>query len=274
MCSAIFKEDGVWATPLPPCDASAACDAVAGGECTADDYSDIPGANSDYEDSWESCKSVCSPTEWENFCLRLPCGGLHHQTQCRNVTKTVEPGYHVTFEDPSTVPWRAATSGGHQGDRCLPVEDICDNHAEIKKAADCGVVSLIFVSGAVLALTVAGFLPPAHNLKLLGASLVMIALAWILLLASLVSFEDILNSDASCIVMDVSDTGAVRGHGKFKEITRASDKKGGMLGFRFLCPAIAFLSVALILVFHRVLGLAMPGKTAAPTVAAKEQQDA
>jgi len=181
----------------------------------------------------------------------------------------------VTFEDPSTVPWQAATSGGHQGDRCLPVGDICDNDAEIKKAADCGVVSLIFVGGAVLALTVAGFVPPAHNLKLLGASLVMIALAWILLLASLVSFEDILNSDASCIVQDVSDTGAVRAHGKFKDITRASDKKGGMLGFRFMCPAIAFLSVALVLVFHRVLGLAMPGKSAAPSVAAtKEQQDA
>jgi len=215
--------------------------------------------------------------------MRLPCGGLHHQTQCRNVTKAVEPGYDVVFAAPNTVepPWRAAESGGQQGDRWLPVEDICDNHAEIKRAADCGVVSLIFVGAAVLAMTVAGFLPEVHNVKLLGAALVLIALAWILLLSALVSFEGILNSDAVCIVSHVSDTGAVYAHGKFKDITRASDKKGGMLGFRFMCPAIAFLSVALLLVFHRVMDLLMPGKSnkepsspkSVPQAAQKEQQE-
>merc|ERR1712110_1368918 len=117
---------------MPLCNASAVCAAVAGGECTDSDFWDIPGANADYEDSWESCKEVCSTSEWETFCMNLPCGGLHHQTQCRNVTKMVEPGYHVTFMDSDTVPWTAATSGGEQGDRCLPVEDICDNHADIK----------------------------------------------------------------------------------------------------------------------------------------------
>jgi sodium-dependent phosphate cotransporter len=262
MCSGIFKEDGVWASPVPPCDASAACEAVAGGECTADDYSDTPGANSDYEDSWESCKSVCSVSEWETFCMNLPCGGVHHQTQCRNITKVVEPAYHVTFVESADPPWQAGTSGGEQGNRCLPVEDICDNHAEIKQSADCGVVALVFVSVAVVCLTAAGFAPKQFNLMLLGVSLGAIVLSWIMLLSSLVTFEDVLNSDATCIVQDISDTGAVMAHGKFKDITRVdiSYKKAGALGFRFLCPAIAFLSVSMILVFHHVAGLLKPAE--------------
>lgn len=261
MCSEIFKEDGVWASPLPPCDASAACEAVAGGECTDPDFSDTPGANSDYEDSWESCKGACSISEWETFCMRLPCGGLHHQIQCRNVTKAVQPAYHVTFVESEAPAWQAATTGGEQGDRCLPVEDICDNHAEVKQSADCAVVALVFVSVAAFCMTVAGFVPPSYNLKLLGASLAMIVLAWIMLLSSLTSFEGILNSDASCIVQDVSDTGAVMAHGKFKDITRVATSyyKAGALGFRFLCPAIAFLSLSLILVSHHVAGLLRPG---------------
>lgn len=192
--------------------------------------------------------------------MRQACGGLHHQTQCRNVTKMVEPAYHVTYMDSQTEPWQAATSGGEQGDRCLPVEDICDNHAEIKSAVDCGVVALVFVGVAVFCMTVAGFVPKGFNLKLLGVSLAAIILAWIMLLASLVSFEGVLNSDATCIVQDVSNTGAVYAHGKFKDITRYNNKKGGILGFRFLCPAIAFLSVSLLLVFHHVVGLLRPAK--------------
>jgi len=265
MCSGMFKETGAWAQPVGGCDASAACDSVS-DQCADADFSDTAGANEYYEDSWDSCKGACSTLEWERFCMSLNCGGVHHQTQCRNVTKMVEPTYHVTYVDSSTVPWEAATSGGEQGDRCLPVEDICDNHAEIKKAVDCGVVTLVFVALAVLCMTIAGFVPKDFNLKLLGVTLASLVLSWILLLACLVSFQDVLDADATCIVSDVSDTGAVYGHGKFKDITRYDNKKGGMLGFRFLQPAIAFLSVGLFLVFHHVVDLLMPGQSAKSSV--------
>jgi len=244
-CSNVFESDQGWVPPRSECSQLdlQSCAGITG--CNEGGFSERDGANELYEASWINCRTTCSPGVWESYCLSLGCGGSDHATQCSNVTEAVHQNYQVTYVATSGLAWAA-------GDRCRDVSEICDNGARLGHAGGLGWSAFAFVALAqALLIAYAMWFKKRDMRAVLVGSLASFALAWILLLASWVVFVDIVSSEATCTIVDASDTGAIIASGKFGDIIHAK----GSYSFAFVVASWVLLTLVVGILSHRVFAV-------------------
>lgn len=232
-----YDSDMVWATPYDPtnCDntylEACATDAskTSMGDCTKVSFSNIPDINQEYENSWMNCRARCPMFKWLNWCESRACAGTFHKMQCQNVTEAVMRPYVVTY----------GPSGGFgltdkawtKGDRCRNLEDVCDNSKSMKVVGDVGCVGLVFAFLGHVAVMIYNFQYKKRDVKMvLVFALANWLLMWIFSFVSWLHYVTVSEEKTTCMVEDVSGTGAVLATGAFKDIAGGSYTFGYMVG--------------------------------------------
>lgn len=169
-------------------------------------------------------------------------GGLHFE-QCRNVTSAVERNHGVEYGEVGQFAWKA-------GRLCRDITEICSNAGSIKVAGDFAATGLFFVCLGQVTLLAYVFLGKKRDMgKFLHASLASFVVAWLALLIGWWAFAAATDQSATCVVQDVSKTGAVRATGRFGDIIN----EGGSYTFGFVIGAwlLLPLTIALIVQHHQ-----------------------
>jgi hypothetical protein len=231
-----------WAPPIAECSQAdlAGCAGIA--DCNVAGFADQYGANTDYEDSWVNCRASCSPSAWEAYCIGMQCQGSLHKEQCSNVTNAVKPSYQVAYRSSAEPAWVA-------GDRCRSVGDMCDNDATLGKAGFFGWMGFAFLTLAqILLLAYRSMDRKDTKFKVLLGSLANFTLGWMWLLISWAIFASAVGSEATCVVMDASATGAVVATGNFGDIINAS----GSYSYAFVIASWIITSFVIVLMAQHV----------------------
>lgn len=242
VCSEAYKEDMSWSVPYDQlvCDLNCAETGDMAGCSLVNDFSEKDGANDKYEESWTECKETCSIQAWEAHCIGMNCGGSKHTEQCKNVTEAVYRPYQVTY-GPSNgaLAWAA-------GERCKALEDICDNSGSFSGAGVLGVFALVFHAIALTCLMVYCYTWKKRDMsKLLIASLALFCLAWTFLFISWIIIAAISNNKATCLVEDISRTGAVWATGTFSDIVNGPSYTFGCIVGAWILYFVTIIAVVL-----------------------------
>jgi len=244
-CSDVFEEAMNFG-PAPSCTSTEAstCWDWKMASCTSTGFSDKYGANEAYEGSWENCTThfQCTPKQWEAACLSATCGGSSHADQCKNLTAAVSnPGVELSYKNGTA--WQA-------GDRCRPMEDLCDDLGAIQSAGNLAVAGIVFAMLGMALLLVYQMLRSKKDVsKALPASVGVFALTWVLLLASWATFAGTVNSETSCTIVDATTRKAVVATGTLSDIT----KNAGSFSYGFVIGAWVLLTLTLPVIVHRVI---------------------
>jgi len=258
-CSYDFKDkDVAWAKPydMSACDINTCATSASMSKCLTVSFSDIPDINKEYEKSWVACRETCPMFTWQAWCENQGCGGTLHNMQCQNVTGAVMRPYVVTYGPTAT---SNTVHAWTKGERCRRFEDICDTGSKVKVAGDVGVVALVCTIIAQISVIAYTSMHKSRDMTmLLTFSLVFWALAWLFCLVSWLSFISGSNAQATCMVTDVSATGAVLATGAFKDIAQSSYTFGCVLG-SWLMIKIVMVCIAVRLATASSLADQKPG---------------
>jgi hypothetical protein len=158
------------------------------------------------------------------------------------VTQAVQPDFQVRYSKTNELAW----SGGG---RCRALSEICDNAGELEKAGVFGWCGFGFFSlGQCLLMVYVMRYKKGDMLRVLAVSLASFSLAWILLLCCWAIFIGAVHADATCKIMDASDTGIVFADGKFGDIIRGQ----GSYSLAFVIASWVFATVIVGVISHRV----------------------
>jgi len=245
-CSYAFEKEMQWAA-MP---STGQCTSTYLNDCGSDhmsgcgdaQFSATNGAYLAYQDSWKSCRKMCSALQWEAWCADLNCGGGQHVKQCNNVTKAVRGMYDVQYAPSNGVAWPA-------GEKCRDIEELCPGMEEpFKVTGDLSVVGLVCVGVGLFTLLLYQFLNGKRDFSVaLKVSLASLFCGWIFLFASFLKFSATLGEDATCIVEAENMEGAVWAHGRFSDIFAS-----GAYAYGFVIGAWALLMVIMLVLVLRI----------------------
>jgi len=244
-CSYSFKEnDMVWAKPydLTQCTDAVLANCASKSMATCHkhiSFSNVPDVNKDYEASWIACRETCPMFKWSQWCENQACGGTLHLQQCQNVSSAVMRPYVVEYgPSGSKHAWK-------KGDMCRDFDDICDNGKSVKVAGDCGVVGLVCVIlGQITVIAYNSMHKKRDMTMVLASSLGCWCVGWLFCFVSWTTYLSASNAEATCVVEDVSHTGAVLATGAFKDIAGSSYTFGCVVG-SWLMLKVIILAVGL-----------------------------
>jgi hypothetical protein len=197
-------------------------------------FSNVPDVNKDYESSWIACRETCPMFKWSQWCENQGCGGTLHRQQCQNVSSAVMRPYVVQYG-----PSSSNKHAWKKGDMCRDFDDICDNGQSVKVAGDCGVVGLVCVIlGQITVIAYNSMHKKQDMTMVLATSLACWCLGWLFCFVSWTSYLSASKAEATCVVEDVSHTGAVLATGAFKDIANSSYTFGCVVGSWVLLKVI------------------------------------
>jgi sodium-dependent phosphate cotransporter len=262
-CSAMFAEEVDWASS--PATGAALEEHLAGcmqglkDSCgNASDFSSIPGANSEYQDSWQGCTSATTE-DWLRGCKALTgCGDLH-ATQCSNVSAAVSRPYAIDYSQSGTK-WAAAPGSSCNLDSlpkacCIPLGDFCTDVGGLTTAGGLGVAGIVFcLLGMVAMLAYLAKGQKRDMRKVLWGSAAAFGVAWVLLLAGWASGLSALGQETTCWVQDDQNDGIVAAKGKLGDIAN-----GASYGLGYIIGAWALLIPILAITALRVVDDAKSG---------------
>jgi len=229
------EKDMAWAQPYNPslCDTAVlnTCGATAESlnNCDQASFADVPLNNEKYQESWKSCRDQCSMEKWLQWCENRLCDGTKHKVQCQNVSDAVMRPFVVTY-GPSDA-FGSKDRAWVKGDRCRNLEDFCDNSNSMKVVGDLGCASLAFAFVGHVSVMVYN---SRYKVRDLGKVLVFGLINWVLMcifsFASWVHYLVVGSEKTTCIVEDISSTGAVLATGAFTDIANQSYTLGYVIG--------------------------------------------
>lgn len=275
-CGALFKENVEWAgAPLADGVAKSteltSCMAMLQKKCTdsiSTEFSTIAGANKEYEDSFYACKKV-SAKDWEEKCLALTGCGANHKSMCTNITAAIVRPYQIDYSQPGTK-WTAPSRDDYAYNPCIGLESLCTDVGKVKAAGNLGVAGTVFSSlGLALVIAYSVRNETTDVNKVLKGAAALLALAWVLLLASWATFASALGQDTTCYIQDDQNDGIVAAKGKFGDIINDS----GSYTYYYVILAWVLITLVIGLVCLRI---SQEGKLPPPSseaAAAKQMVD-
>jgi hypothetical protein len=226
-----YDNDMDWAQPydLSECDSTYLNTCATMSDCTKVSFSNIPDINQEYENSWTSCRDKCPMFKWLQWCESQACGGTYHKLQCQNVSEAVMRPYVVTYGPSGSLGLQ--DKAWEKGDRCRNLGDVCDNSKSMKVVGDVGCVAFVFAFLGHVAVLVYNSQYKKKDVKMvLVFGLVSWLFMWVFSFISWLHYVTVSKDKTTCVVEDVSGTGAVLATGAFKDIAGSSYTFGYMIG--------------------------------------------